>query len=157
DLLGAGTALIDPRLSSPIDVHVRPNNDVYFADFSNYRVRLMNAATGLLSTAAGNGSGTSAIGNSATKSTLLPTSVRSDGAGKLYITDVNGSVVVQVTPSNNISIVAGTLNAGGNQGGVPGTGRLNGPYQVALGSDGSIYIADYYNRLVRKVTATVPG
>ena len=50
--------------------------------------------------------------------------------------------------------MAGTLNVCGYAEGAPGAGRLYFPYQVAVGSDGSLYIADYDNGLIRKVPAT---
>src|SRR6185295_2855873 len=61
------------------------------------------------------------------------------------------------TPGGVMSIIAGTQNSGGFANGVPGTGKLNNPYQIAIGADGSLYIADYSSQRVRKVPSTTPG
>ena len=41
--------------------------------------------------------------------------------------------------------------------GIPGAGQLNGPWQVAIGGDGSLYIADFNNGRIRKVASTEAG
>jgi hypothetical protein len=66
-------------------------------------------------------------------------------------------VVYRVTPAGAITIVAGTQNSASFLPGVPGTGRLNSPWQVAIGGDGSLYIADFNDGRVTKVPATTPG
>src|SRR6185436_9458215 len=82
-----------------------------------------------------------------------------DKDGNLYVASENGHVIYRLTPgvSGTISVVAGKLNAAGFLNGVPGTGTLYAPRQVAIGSDGSLYIADYNNQRVRKVAGLGDG
>ncbi len=77
-----------------------------------------------------------------------------DSAGNLYAADFNGSVVYKVTPQGATTVYAGTLNKPGNAGdGGPATSAtLNGPLGTAMASDGTLYIADYNNEKIRKVS-----
>jgi mucin-19 len=155
DLIGLTTVTPDPRLSNPAGVAVDGNGAIYVADYGNYRVRKLSG--GVLSTIAGNGSTTSVLGTSALSSAMHPIGVTVDSANNVYAADVNGHVIWQVTPSGGISIVAGTLNSSGSANGIPGTGKLFTPYQVAIGANGSLYIADFNSNKVRKITAGTPG
>jgi sugar lactone lactonase YvrE len=154
DLIGLTGATPDPRLYYPTGVGVDTNGAVYVADYDSYRIRKL--AGGVLSTIAGNGSSTAALGSTALTTALRPVGVTTDSAGNVYATSDNGHVVYQITPAGGITVVAGTQSTAGFADGVPGTGRLNAPYQVAIGPDGSIYIADFNNHRVRKIQSTSP-
>ncbi len=91
------------------------------------------------------------------------------GAGDLYISDTRNHRVRKVSPSpatggdgnidgdsdETISTVAGNGVAGFGDGAVPGV--LNEPYGLALDSSGNLYVADLFNRRVRKVTPGSDG
>ncbi|WP_333772579.1 RICIN domain-containing protein, partial [Streptomyces sp. IBSBF 3136] len=75
-------------------------------------------------------------------------------AGDLYIADYGNNRVRKVTPDGTISTVAGTGTAGfGGDDGPAASAKLSGPTGVAVDSAGDLYIADYGNNRVRKVTA----
>jgi hypothetical protein len=149
DLVGLTSATPDTRLYYPAAVTVAANGDIFVADTSNYRVRKLS--NGVLSTVAGNGATSANLGATALTTALEPRGVIVDGAGNLYVSSENGHVVYQITPAGAISIVAGTQNSAQFEDGAPGVGNLYSPHQVAMGADGSLYIADYNNHRVRKV------
>jgi sugar lactone lactonase YvrE len=87
-----------------------------------------------------------------------------DGAGNLYIADTDNNVIRKVTPGPDgvvgdgdpsleiITTVAGTGAAGfGGDGGQATSALLNGPRDVAVAGDGTLYIADTGNNCVRMV------
>jgi hypothetical protein len=98
-----------------------------------------------------------------------------DGAGNLYIADTGNHVVRRVVPGADgvlgsgppeeelITTFAGIGTAGyAGDGGPAGAAKLNEPHDVAVGPDGSVYIADTGNNCVRRVgpegiIATVAG
>src|SRR5439155_7247420 len=64
-------------------------------------------------------------------------------------------VILKVDTGGVITVAAGTLNTAGSTDGAVGTGRLNTPMAVAVGSDGALYIADYGNSEIRKAVGGV--
>ncbi|HTB05610.1 MAG TPA: T9SS type A sorting domain-containing protein [Bacteroidia bacterium] len=110
-----------------------------------------------INTAAGNGSyGYSVDGIVATTAKLEhPYSVATDTLGNVYFVD--GNRVRKVTISTGIiTTVAGHDSIAGYSadGGLADTTELNGPKGVAVDKWGNIYIADYSNNIIRKVTAS---
>jgi sugar lactone lactonase YvrE len=151
---GDGGTATAARLFFPAGVAVDSAGNLYIADTSNSRIRKVTAA-GVISTLAGTGSyGSSGDGGAATAAQIsYPRGVAVDGAGNLYIADVNGHRIRKVTPAGVISTLAGTGSAGySGDGGAATAAQLNYPGGVAVDSAGNLYIADSYNFRVRKVT-----
>src|SRR5262249_43599938 len=104
---------------------------------------------------AGNGtSGYSGDGGPATSAQLnVPFGVAVDGAGNLYIADLRNSRIRKVTTDGLISTVAGNETTGYSGDGGPATSaQLNSPNGVAVDGAGNLYIADYSNNRIRRVT-----
>jgi hypothetical protein len=78
-----------------------------------------------------------------------------DGAGNAYIADTGSNRVLFYNAlASSITVFAGTGAAGNTgNGGLATAATLNGPKAVAIGTDGSVYIADTGNNVIRKVSA----
>src|ERR1700678_3079135 len=133
------------------------------ADEYNNRIRKVTGATGIISTVAGGGTGctgqTDSVGDGcpATSAELnYPEGVAVDSAGNIYIADQQNSRIRKVTASTGIiSTVAGNGTAGySGDGGLATSAELGQSTGVAVDSAGNIYIADYLNSRIRKVTAS---
>jgi len=129
------------RLSAPYGVTVDPSGNIFIADTSNVVIRKVDTS-GTITTFASDPS----------FSDLL--SLASDSAGNIYVADDGVCVVHKITPAGAISVVAGVSgNCGFNGDGILATTAfLNGPYGVAVDAKGNLYIGDYANNRVRKVT-----
>jgi len=125
--------------------------DLFFVD-ENTVLRL-DAVTGILTTAAGNGStGFSGDNGPATSAQLnFPTGVAIDPAGNLYIADTDNFRIRKVS-NGVITTVAGSGFGGYSGDNGPATSaRLDDPQGVAVDSAGNLYIVDTGNFCIRKV------
>ena len=112
---------------------------------------------GIITTVAGTGTaGYSGDGGQATSAQLnAPLGVAVDAQGSLYIADDVDHRVRKVS-GGIITTVAGTGSAGfSGDGGQATSAQLNFPFGVAVDTQGSLYIADYGNNRVRKVSGGV--
>jgi sugar lactone lactonase YvrE len=113
------------------------------------------SADNLLTTVAGTGlEGYSGDNQPATSATLdQPTGVARDAAGNLYIADTSNNVIRKVAPDGTITTVAGDGSPGySGDTGSPLDAELQNPVDVAVDSHGNLYIADFGNNVIRKVS-----
>ena len=132
---------------------------------ASYAVLKVTASTGIVTTFAGtDGEGYAGDGGPATSAEFCePAGLALDGAGNLYIADTYNSLIRKVNAQTSvITSVAGytTTTYCYNNGGYSGDGglatkaQLNTPNAVAVDGAGNLYIADTYNSVIRKVTAS---
>jgi sugar lactone lactonase YvrE len=153
--LGDGGAATSAELYNPYGVAVDTAGNLYIADSGNHRIRKVDT-NGKISTVAGKGAaGYSGDGGAATIAELkYPIGVAVDAAGNLYIGDSNNNVVRKVTTDGKITTVAGNGTAGSlGDGGAATSAELSSPAGVAVDTAGNLYIADYSNSRIRKVTS----
>jgi trimeric autotransporter adhesin len=148
----------------PFCVIIGKNGDVFISDWVENRIRKITASSGIITTVAGIGGfgGYSGDGGQATLAELdQPCGIALDSTGNLFIADEWHNIIRKVDDSTGIiTTVAGNgYQAGGSTGGwFSGDGgpatvaELNRPQAVYVDKSENIYIADYYNNLIRKVT-----
>jgi len=162
---GDGSAAISAILSSPDGVAVDSLGNIYISDQNNHRIRKVTAATGIITTVAGNGiSGYSGDGGAATSAEMTtPGGIAVDGSGNLYFADSLSDCIRKVTASTGIiTTVAGICDNDGysGMGGYSGDGgqatsaKLFFPQSVTVDGSGNLYIADSSNQVIRKVTTS---
>jgi hypothetical protein len=87
-------------------------------------------------------------------SLLLPSAIAYDAVGNVYFADTNRNQVLEATLGGQLIVVAGNGVQGfAGDGGSAVSAELNGPQGVAVGGDGTVYIADTGNQRVRAVIA----
>jgi serine/threonine-protein kinase len=109
---------------------------------------------GTVTPIAGNGTaGFSGDGGPATAAELNgPGTAVEDKNGNIYLPDTSNNRVRKITPDGTISTVAGNGTAGFSGDGGPATqAEINSVEGMAVGPDGSLYLADYTNERIRKV------
>src|ERR1035438_593453 len=144
------------QLNYPWGVAVDTAGNVYIADSYNNVIRRVTASSGVITTVAGNGTQGYSGDNVSALSTELnfPTGVAVDAAGNVYIADSYNNVIRRVTASSGvITTVAGNGTQGYSGDNVSALStELNFPTGVAVDAAGNLYIADYFNYRIRKVS-----
>ena len=153
--LGDGDPATDAEIRSPEGVAADAAGNVYIADTSNCRVRKVTAATGIITTVAGNGyCGYTGDGLATQNELSSPNGLWSDVNGNLFIADTNNQRIRWVDLSGNMTTIAGTGTAGyTGDGGVATGAELYYPSGVTQDPTGDIVVADQYNFRVRKINA----
>jgi hypothetical protein len=143
---GTGT---NATFNTPQGIAVDSTGNVYVGERNNYRIRKITPA-GVVSTFAGttfgylDGSGVAARFND-------PHGITVDSAGNVYVADVRNHCIRKITSSGVVTTLAGQTTSGY----LDGTGtnaQFNEPYAVAVDSLGNVYVSDYFNFRIRKIT-----
>ncbi|MBA2319759.1 MAG: hypothetical protein H0V89_01280 [Deltaproteobacteria bacterium] len=150
--LGDGPALDSP-MYLPSSVLIGPGGRIELADWNNHRIRALE--DDLLDTLAGNGYHAVAIAGPALASPMENPidTARCDDEG-FYVAELHAHRIDYVDSNGILSYVAGLGGTPGysGDGGPALQATLFEPSGVACGPDGSIYISDGVNHVVRVVT-----
>ncbi len=97
------------------------------------------------------GSG-SADGAALTATFNEPSGIALDAAGNTYIADARNSTIRRLSPGGFVSTVAGNPGVAGIADGAAASSLFNFPFGLAAAADGTLFIADTGNHLIRKIT-----
>ena len=130
--------------------------NIYFSDSFN-SVRKINVSTGIITRVAGTGAHISypysGDGGLATTTVIDPLGTTVDDSGNLYIADGSNSRIEKVDTFGIIHTIAGNgTNGFSGDGSIATMAQIHDPRNVTLDICNNIYIADYANARVRKVT-----
>ncbi len=157
-LAGSGSAAfaegtgVAASFNSPSHVCIGTDGTIYVADSYNHRIRKVTPL-GVVTTLAGSGSNAFADGMGAAASFDRPRGVAVDSSNNVFVADLNNNRIRKITSAGLVSTLAGNETGGW----VDGTGSGASFYQpigICINTDGNIYVADYYNNRIRKVTTT---
>ncbi len=145
---------VSAQLNSPSGVATDHKGNIYIADVYNHAVRKIDTG-GRITTIAGDGTpGYTGNGYSAIIASLnFPKGVIVDSAGNIFIVDQGNSAIRRINTGGIINTYAGCDTPGySGDGGYGYKAKLNAPTEVATDRSGNLYIADFNNHVVRKVT-----
>jgi sugar lactone lactonase YvrE len=146
------------QFKGPAGIAVDAVGNIYVADSGNNRIRKITSM-GEVSTLAGSEEGF-ADGVGAAAKFNHPRGIVIDAWNNLYVTDSNNHRIRKITSKGDVSTFAGGGVAGRRISGIPdafadGPGsvaRFFDPHGIAIDIEGNLYVADYGNYRIRKIT-----
>ncbi len=75
-----------------------------------------------------------------------------DGAGNVYVADSYNHTIRKVTSGGVVTTIAGTAGNSGAVNGPVGAALFNNPKGLAFDGTGNLYVADYNNHVIRKIS-----
>jgi YVTN family beta-propeller protein len=163
DTIGDGCPATSAILSTPYQIFLDANQNLFIADTGHNRIRGVVASTGLMQTVAGGGTGcpnqTDTVGDgcAAALATLSsPIGVYLDSHNDVYISDTGNSRMREVNAATGlIQTIAGTGTPGYNGDGIAANAaQISSPYGLFVDPSGNVFFADGGNGRVREIVAS---
>jgi trimeric autotransporter adhesin len=156
---GDGGLADSAEISFPSYMAVDAAGNVYITDTHNQRIRKVTAKTNIITTVAGTrDNGYSGDNGAATSAELSnPSAVAVDAAGNIYISDFGNNRIREVdAKSGIITTIAGNGTSGYSGDGAAATAaELNNPRGLSVDAAGTVYVADFGNNCIRKISGGI--
>ncbi len=139
----------EARFNRPRDVAVDGSGNVFVVDGYNHRIRKISPL-GVVTAFVGSGISTFADGTGTDASFSYPKGITIDASGFLYVTDSYNNRIRKISPAGVVTTLAGT----GDQVFADGTGTtaaFSQPDNVAIDSEGNVYVAEANSLRIRKI------
>ncbi len=151
---GDGGQATAAKLSNPLSMVLDASGNLYIADGGNNVIRKVNTS-GIITTIAGGGGSLGDGGPATAAQFSWPRSLAMDASGNMFIADEYHHRIRIINTSGTINTIAGTGTPGFSGDGGPATaGKINYPTGVDIDASGNIYVADFYNHVVRKINTS---
>jgi len=138
------------QFNNPEGVAVDASGNLFVADFANYRVRKISG--GGVTTVAGNGIAGFKDGDALTAQFFDPEGIAIDESGNLFVAEYGNSRI------RKIAAGVVTTHAGngieGFKDGAATNAEFDSPFGVAADASGNIYVGDFRNNRIRKITGS---
>lgn len=160
-LAGNGTAgfsgddgpAINAQLNQPHSIVLDNEDRLYICDIKNHRIRVVDPATGIITTFAGTGERSATPDHAGLDGTSLngPRALDFDGQYSLFLALREGNAIFRIDlQDRTLQHLAGTGKSGyAGDGGPAKTAQLAGPKGVSLSKAGDLYFADTESHTVR--------
>ena len=139
-IAGAGTGAASPRFGDPFGIAVATDGTIHLSDGENGRIWQVaqDGATRMVA-----------------ENLNAPSAIAFAPDGTLIVADTGSHTIKRIeTQSGQISLVAGLENQAGFADGTSATALFNAPIGLAVGRDGTIFVADSYNDRIRAIDSS---
>jgi sugar lactone lactonase YvrE len=149
DGIGTGASF-----KQPYGLAIDSNNNVIVADWENRRIRKITPQM-VVTTIAGNGSGTIVDGTGSSASIGLVTTITIDSNNNIFFPDFDmyKNYIRKLTPQGVITTIAGSES--GYADGIGSNAKFNFPFGIAVDANNNIIVADNLNNRIRMIKQPV--
>ncbi|MDY7510009.1 NHL repeat-containing protein [Ralstonia wenshanensis] len=144
---GTGSAA---SFRQPSGVARDASGNLYVADYANHVIRKI-APGGVVTTLAGTGSPGHVDGMAGSAKFATPVGIAVAASGNIYVTEFYGNDIRMITPGGIVTTLAGSATAGSADG-IGASASFNNPLGIAVDANENVYVADYSNNMIRKIT-----
>ncbi|MEN2489349.1 T9SS type A sorting domain-containing protein [Flavobacterium sp. B11] len=144
---GIGTGP-EAKFNKPEAICSDANGNIYVVDARNHRIRKISPE-GYVTTLAGSTQGF-ADGQGTAAKFDTPYGICIDKNGNLYVTDHENHKIRKITPSGLVSTFTGSTS--GLVNGNISQAKFSRPYGICIDNSGNLYVTDYGNDKIRKIT-----
>ncbi|HEY5244732.1 MAG TPA: NHL repeat-containing protein, partial [Acidimicrobiales bacterium] len=141
------------EFNGPFDVVSDPSGNVYVSDVNNYSVRKVTAG-GTVTTFAGLPAGGGADGTGSAARFAFPSGIALDSSGNIYVVDENNDDIRKITAGGVVTTFAGSPGNAGSADGAGSAAQFYAPFRVAVDPSGNLFVTDYNNSTIRKITSS---
>ncbi|HEX2862128.1 MAG TPA: immunoglobulin domain-containing protein [Lacunisphaera sp.] len=147
---GAGGAA---RFNHPTGIAIDSAGNAYVSDTFTHTIRKVTP-TGMVSTLAGTpGVSGAADGTGAAARFNHPAGIAVDAAGTIYVADTHSHTIRKITAEGGVTTLAGLAGVSGADDGTGSAAFFSQPTSLAVDANGTVYVADTGNALIRRVLA----
>jgi sugar lactone lactonase YvrE len=133
-----------------LDVIIDKAGNKYATDADRNLIVKITPA-GVVSTCAGSGVKASTDGKGTAAAFDFPFGITMDGAGNFYVTDEGSHKIRKITLDGTVTTLAGSGTIG-DANGKGAAASFNYPSGIVADKDGNVYVADFANAKIRKIT-----
>ena len=138
--------------NDPAALVTDPAGNLFVADSQNHAIRKISA-NGLVTMLAGQlgvpGSGDETGAQARFDS---PCGVTLDRNGNLFVSDTGNHTIRKITPAGVVTTIAGRAGQSGFADGPSSSALFNSPLGIAVAPNGTIYVADSGNHVIRAIS-----
>ena len=152
DFATVGGPALESALENPIDFGFLPDGSTVLVAYHDSRILRVNADGILESLAGALEVGIEGDGGPASAARFVELTAMVVGPdGSIIVSDDQAARVRVLRPDGIVDRVAGTRQGYAGDGGPAVEARFRRPTQMSLGADGSLFVADTYNHVIRRI------
>ncbi|MBU6428648.1 MAG: hypothetical protein KGR26_06545, partial [Cyanobacteria bacterium REEB65] len=128
------------------------HGNLLISEYPGNRIRRLSPS-GEVTTYGGDGTGANVDGPLASAEFWGPVGLAADTAGDVFVAEYNGTDerIRKISPAGVVSTVAGT--GVGYVDGASSSAEFDTPQDICLDPQGNLYVADYRNNVIRKISS----
>ncbi len=138
------------RFNIPSGLALDAEGNLYIGDYGNHTIRRIAAGTATVTTFAGRPQIAGSDDGVSGARFRFPRGVATDATGNVFVADYGNHTLRRISPTGEVSTVAGRAEASGVADGAGSEARFAFPTALAVDAQGILYIADGGNHTIRR-------